>query len=467
MNGACCSLRRRLVACAATSLILIGCSGSNGGEDGPPTITVQPTDQTVNVGQTATFSVQTNRANSGYVWYRGDRPIPGATAATYTTPPVVQADDGYLYSVSVYFPTKDLVGPTLYSRPARLTVLPGFVPVAGSFANTGSMVTARSSHTATRLNDGRVLIIDGTGDLSSPGALTAEIYDPVAGTFSSVGGPRAPRAGHSATLLADGRVLIAGGQRAMDALASAELFDPATNTYTALPSMNTARSFHTATLLTSGRVLLAGGGDGNQGLTSAEVFEPVSQTFSTTSPMVDLLGRPQAVPLADGKVLVTGSTQYLPAVSNIYDPVTATWTRVVLDTSIPSWGRLPMLLPDGSVMLVGGCSSVDNTPLHAAQRFSVLTGAGLSGPSQVFARYFHSATQLPSGKMLVVGGIGEGRYVNRAELYDPATDSFSVTGAPIQERAKHSATLLANGSVLIAGGDTSAKTLGTAVVFTP
>ena len=94
----------------------------------------------------------------------------------------------------------------------------------GTFTVTGTMTMPRVGHTATLLNNGKVLIAGGDSDfiLIGPapyGALTpqsvlatAELYDPVSGTFARTGDMTAPRFGHTATLLPDGRVLIAGGK---------------------------------------------------------------------------------------------------------------------------------------------------------------------------------------------------------------------------------------------------------------
>jgi len=68
---------------------------------------------------------------------------------------------------------------------------------------------------------------------------------------------------HTATLLQDGKVLVAGGSGITGISASAELYDPASGTWTATGSLNNARLFHTATLLQSGMVLAAGGVDSN------------------------------------------------------------------------------------------------------------------------------------------------------------------------------------------------------------
>ena len=68
------------------------------------------------------------------------------------------------------------------------------------------------------------------------------------------------------------------------------------------------------------------------------------------------------------------------------------------------------------------------------------------------ARHAHTATLLPNGKVLVAGGQGSSGFVSSAELYDPATGTWTVTGALGNARMGHTATLLANGKVLVAGG---------------
>jgi hypothetical protein len=67
------------------------------------------------------------------------------------------------------------------------------------------------------------------------------------------------------------------------------------------------------------------------------------------------------------------------------------------------------------------------------------------------SRYFHTATLLPDGMVLVAGGWNDAS----AELYDPAAGAFTAKGNMTTARYRHTATLLASGSLIIVGGGAS------------
>ncbi len=149
------------------------------------------------------------------------------------------------------------------------------------------MSSARHSHTATRLADGRVLVAGGTANISTAIG-TAEVYDPATGNWSSAGTLVTARYGHAAVLLGDGKVLVVGGTDGDNPLSSAELYDPAMNSWTAVAyPMSTARMGHAAFMLGNGKVLVAGGSDGSSILRSAELYyaDPrLPQTITVTTP---------------------------------------------------------------------------------------------------------------------------------------------------------------------------------------
>ena len=138
-------------------------------------------------------------------------------------------------------------------------------PVTGTFTATGSMTTPRDGHTATLLPNGKVLIAGGGPRINGGGysLASAELYDPATGTFAATGDMAVERSLHTATLLNNGKVLIAGGyRRAVGGPASdysfplgAELYDPATGSFAPTGEMS-GPFCDTATLLSDGRVLI-------------------------------------------------------------------------------------------------------------------------------------------------------------------------------------------------------------------
>jgi Galactose oxidase, central domain len=131
-------------------------------------------------------------------------------------------------------------------------------PQTGTFTSAGSMALSRTSHTATRLQDGAVLIAGGRSDNASFDMSSMERYDPATGTFKPGGSLLSPRSNHTATLLTDGRILLTGGLVGDVDLTTAELFNPATKGSLQI-SMATSHWDHYATLLDDGSVLISGG----------------------------------------------------------------------------------------------------------------------------------------------------------------------------------------------------------------
>ena len=96
------------------------------------------------------------------------------------------------------------------------------------------------------------------------------------------------------------------------------------------------------------------------------------------------------------------------------------------------------------------------------------TGTGRLGT----ARYWHTATLLPNGKVLVAGGTDDTNYppttyLSSAELYDPGSGTWTATGSLLTARQLHTATLLPSGKVLVAGGHGSDGDLSSADPYDP
>ncbi len=118
-------------------------------------------------------------------------------------------------------------------------------------------------------------------------------------------------------------------------------------------------------------------------------------------------------------------------------------------------------MPNGEVLVTGGYNET-NGSLADAELYDPATGSWTSTGALDTARYAHSAILLPGGKVLVAGGVAA---ANDAELYEPANGTWTVTGAPAVARFLHTATLLPDGKVLIAGGYGSSGITGSAELY--
>jgi Galactose oxidase, central domain len=268
------------------------------------------------------------------------------------------------------------------------------------------------------------------------------------GTFTPTGSMTTARLLHTATLLLDGRVLIAGGFATPPGppLASAELYNPSAGTFTATGSMTTARSRHSATLLPDGRVLIAGGNSG----TSAELYDPSTGIFTATDRMA--ASHNLATLLNTGKVLMTGP--WTGSNAELYDPATGAFTAASAYAGAnPAPLFMATLLADGRV-LISGCTTDDSGEcaysVDVAQLYDPATGTfSVTGGCCYLEG---TTTLLTNGKVLFAGGGIDVSWYSVAVLYDSSTGNFTRTGDMTKARVDHTATLLPDSKVLITGG---------------
>lgn len=326
------------------------------------------------------------------------------------------------------------------------------IPVLVSrFNPAGVMEIPRFLHTATLLNNEKVLVAGGD---STAGILaSAELYDSTSGIFSPVASMGSPRESQTATLLANGSVLIAGGQDDTGkVLMTAELFDPTTGIFTPTGSMTTWRKNHTATLLSSGKVLMAGGTDGVAVLPTAELYDPSTGIFTLTGDMTTPRTEHTATALKNGMVLVAGGFGL--ASAELYNPSTEMFAMTGSMTAARSF-HTATRLNDGTVLVVGGLST---------DLYDPSSGTFTATASPTVARTSHTATLLGDGTVLITGGehffFGGPVFCNgphplsteTAELFNPASKTFTVTTTMVTQRSSHTATLLSNGKTLVTGG---------------
>ncbi len=367
-------------------------------------------------------------------------------------------------------------------------VAKAYDPGTGRVSNLAMPTTVRVYSTATLLDDGKVLVAGGTGgigaavsingqsaDPTSQTLSTAELYDPATDTYVPTGSMAQPRALHTATRLADGRVLLVGGGVTeagqsgapdVSTLPAPEIYDPATGTFGPAGGNTTIpRIFSTATLLPDGKVLIAGGmtmalpADGAspdpnaEGIptAAAELFDPATGTFTATGPMSTPRMWHTATALADGRVLFVGGTVDFDATgqattpdptmttAEIYDPAAGTFTATG-GPGLARVGSAATLLNDGRVLVTGGTDTNAATPeslTKSAELFDPAAGTFSPTGDMVSGRAFHTATTLSDGKVLVAGfgeemiaGAAGGQsmpdLLSSADTYDPGTGTFTA-----------------------------------------
>jgi N-acetylneuraminic acid mutarotase len=165
--------------------------------------------------------------------------------------------------------------------------------------------------------------------------------------------------------------------------------------------------------------------------------------------------------LGNGKVLIAGGLDSALAPfsvtdsAELYDPATGTWSGTG-NLNTGRIGHTATLLPNGKVLVSGGRDRI--APpffglIGSAELYDPATGTWSSTGKFNTSRSGHTATLLANGQVLVAGGVTTDYILlDNAELYDPATGMWSLTGNLRTARSLHQATLLPSGKVLVAGG---------------
>jgi hypothetical protein len=319
---------------------------------------------------------------------------------------------------------------------------------------------------AALLPTGKVLFV---GEFEE-GDLPPRLWDPSTEQVSVV-----PHPGHNVfcgghAFLADGTLLFAGGHAGLShfGLADAILLDPVKLAWRAVDRMNAARWYPTATTLADGQVLvasgeIAGGGDLNR---LPQVLDPATGRWR------DLTRAERAIPMyprmfvaPNGKVFVAGpqpTSYYLDTAGE------GAWQLIAFSRHGARDYGSAVLYGDGKVLMAGG----DDPPTASAEVIDLRqpSPAWRAVAPMSVPRRQHNATLLPDGTVLVTGGSRapgfdeHGAPVFGAELWDPATETWTRLARAAVYRGYHStALLLPDGRVVTGGG----RFEHTAQVFSP
>jgi hypothetical protein len=347
--------------------------------------------------------------------------------------------EGFVFNGSIWQRLTDVDG--RYDIPFSTQVQPT--------AGLGFMTASRGGHTATSLGDGTVLF---TG-----GSQSAEVYDPSNSQATAVPNMSVSRTNHTATLLDDGTVLIVGGQNGSTYLASAEIYHPDTKMFEVVGSMAMGRSFHTATKLADGRVLITGGQIANcctnWESNTAEFYTPAAKSFTSAGTMTATRRQHTATRLVDGRVVLAGGWGAGSPSVEIFDPTLGSFTQV---TSMSTRSQhTATLLGSGQILLAGGAGSF-GLPLSTADLFDPTTNTVTSAGTMGVARVTHAAALLGDGSVLMVGGQPDSSCCTprapQASTERYVTGSgFTGAASALVARYYHTATVLTNGKVLLSG----------------
>ena len=299
-----------------------------------------------------------------------------------------------------------------------------------------------------------------------------------------------PRFAHDATLLDDGRVMVSGGWTGVAdtneihpfPVVFSQIFDPETGTWTLTGRIEPEESeglpgflvFSPATGLPDGRLAsmalseesLSGSPDD---VTSAIVaFDPETGEWTHLSDIPSNRIFTDIIALSNREILVVGGLD-LKAMSSASATLDVVDIVESYNTDTGEWQTLgPMneaamevslvLLNDGRVMAVGGAGNFD-TQLETARAeiFDPATGSWTVTGDLNTPRASVKTIALTDGRVLAAGGFGS--YIQAfgdsptSEIYDPETGEWDVTGPMSVQRFRHTLTLLPDGRVLAVGGE--------------
>jgi hypothetical protein len=347
--------------------------------------------------------------------------------------------------------------------------------IPGIWSVTGSMSRARGFAPAVKLADGSVITAGGTDGLSF--TATAERWSPSGLTWTAAGSIGQALAGGSAALLPSGKALFAGGAGDAGYYGYGDLYDATANSWTRTPAMAHVHAYDASAQLSNGNVLVIAGMDGGDAFTTnaVDIYSASGNSWSAGQSLPGA-GRYAltATTLKNGTILAAGGDDGTSA-------GTAAMSSVAIYTDGSGWATAESMkvarfdhaavrLSDGKILVAGG-SDATGAALASAEIYDPATGHWTLTGSMGTARYGLTLTLMNNGYVLAAGGYSSSSSpaLNTAEVYDPTAGVWTPTGSMLYGRRYQSATLLNDGSVLVAGGRASDSDYfqTTAEIYTP
>jgi hypothetical protein len=341
------------------------------------------------------------------------------------------------------------------------------------------------------LPSGKVLMWPWAPERKSPPHGPVALWDPSDGSFESYPGSGVESASGLA-FQPDGTLVIAGGdapEGGVDGNRRVFTFDYATSSLSRVRPMAAGRVFPGATTLGSGSIIVTGG------LTEDESINRTPELWdgSTWTQLLDASNGESRGPTfqflaPDGRLFRAGPEP----LTDWLDVPTGTWSDVEADDRNQArYHGTAVMYDAGKILLAGGCPVGPENGWYGQCAETVFRSAeviDLAEPFPVWravapmavARHSHHATLLPDGRVLITGGTDRPGIFNEeaagilmAELWDPATESFTSVAAMDEPRHFQStAVLLPDARVLVAGGafgtnDVDARFSWSAQIYSP
>lgn len=243
---------------------------------------------------------------------------------------------------------------------------------------------------------------------------------------------------HAAVAAADGSVLVFGGSRGENVVSNAiDRFDPATRTFTRIGTLRTGRFLHTATRITTGpargQVLVLGGGVSVDIGAVADLVDERSGAVSDGGQLQQPRARHAVVALADGRALVVGGANRNTV--ELWDPATRTFRLVTARMRHVREWPTATLLADGRVLIAGGDTIATQYVLAEIFDPATETFTSVQVPNNApftERRHLHTAHRTAEGRVLLVGGEVVDAQGQRLQplasvlQFDPATGQISA-----------------------------------------
>lgn len=352
-----------------------------------------------------------------------------------------------------------------------------FVGLDGRFSYTPKRLKRpRAFHTATRMDDGSVLLVGGVHNDWTPEQstklpvplVTAERLDGdgLERVFASSSGcadartcMSAARVGHTATRLGSS-VVIAGGQAADGkAIGSAEVFEG--DRFFKAAELSIARAWHGAVPAGAGVLIVGGIAGAAPAGRSVELY--TKEGYKLRAGMKQGRRGFTLTLLDDGRLLAAGGVDPggAPQTSvEAWDPRSETWSAAG-EMKVPRAYHTATVLEDGKVLFAGGLTSAAGQATASLERYDVDTGTSqrMGSVALTRPRWAHTATRISGGRVLLIGGFGasvQGAPTNEVEQlqFVGQTALLEPLSSTREPRGGHTATLLGSGHVLVAGGIT-------------